>query len=122
MDALFFLEGNGLFQADRMTMAASLEARVPLLNHDLLTFINHLPFKVKARRGKMKQRNPKLIDVLLAFWRTGMTQYQFAESVGLGYSVFNQILNGRIHPREDEKKKIAEGLGVQVDEIFSRGL
>jgi asparagine synthase (glutamine-hydrolysing) len=55
LDALFFLEGNGLFQADRMTMAASLEARVPLLNHDLLTFINHLPFKVKARRGKMKE-------------------------------------------------------------------
>jgi len=66
----------------------------------------------------MKQRNPQLIDMLLAFWRTGKTQYEFAESVGLGYSVFNQILNGRIHPREDEKKKIAEGLGVDVHAIF----
>jgi len=55
LDALFFLEGNGLFQADRMTMAASLEARVPLLNHDLVSFVNALPFSVKAKRGRTKQ-------------------------------------------------------------------
>lgn len=55
LDALYFLEGNGLFQADRMTMAASLEARVPLLNHDLLSFVNPLPIGTKMRRGRLKQ-------------------------------------------------------------------
>ncbi len=54
LDALFFLEGNGLFQADRMTMAASLEARVPLLNHDLLSFVNGLPARLKAEGGQLK--------------------------------------------------------------------
>jgi asparagine synthase (glutamine-hydrolysing) len=54
LDASFFLEGNGLFQADRMTMAASLEARVPLLNHDLLSFVNGLPVHLKARGGRLK--------------------------------------------------------------------
>ncbi len=54
LDAAFFLEGNGLFQADRMTMAASLEARVPLLNRDLLDFINPLPSRLKAPRGRLK--------------------------------------------------------------------
>lgn len=54
LDAVFFLEGNGLFQADRITMAASLEARVPLLNLDLLNFVNAQPSRLKASRGNLK--------------------------------------------------------------------
>ena len=54
LDALFFLEGNGLFQADRMTMAASLEARVPLLNIDIINYVNSLPLSLK-----MCGNNPK---------------------------------------------------------------
>jgi DNA-binding XRE family transcriptional regulator len=67
----------------------------------------------------MKKRDPKFIGLLQAFWKTGLTQYQFAQNVGLSSSVFSQILNGRIHPREDEKSKIAKGLGAEVEEIFS---
>lgn len=55
LDALFFLEGNGLFQADRMTMAASLEARVPLLNRDLVNYVNDLPSEIKMAGGKPKE-------------------------------------------------------------------
>ncbi len=55
LDALFFLEGNGLFQADRMTMAASLEARVPLLNKDIIDYINPLSSDIKMRGGKPKE-------------------------------------------------------------------
>ncbi|QPJ65310.1 MAG: asparagine synthase (glutamine-hydrolyzing) [Candidatus Nitrohelix vancouverensis] len=55
LDALFFLEGNGLFQADRMTMAASLEARVPLLNNDLIDYVNALPSSDKMPNGKTKE-------------------------------------------------------------------
>ena len=54
LDALTFLEGNGLFQADRMSMAASLEARVPLLNNDMVAFASALPASVKMRRGRLK--------------------------------------------------------------------
>ncbi len=54
LDAMFFLEGNGLFQADRMTMAASIEARVPLLNNDLLSFVNPLPLALKTSGGRLK--------------------------------------------------------------------
>lgn len=54
LDALFFLHGNGLFQADRMTMAASLEARVPILNRKLVDFLNPLPISVKMPKGKPK--------------------------------------------------------------------
>lgn len=54
LDARFFLEGNGLFQADRMTMAASLEARVPLLNIDLISYLNGLPSHIKMPGGRLK--------------------------------------------------------------------
>ena len=55
LDSRFFLEGNGLFQADRITMAASLEARVPLLNIYLLDYVNSLPIKLKMHHGKLKE-------------------------------------------------------------------
>jgi asparagine synthase (glutamine-hydrolysing) len=55
LDAKFFLEGNGLFQADRMTMAASVEGRVPLLNMHLLEYVNNLPSRVKMSGTKTKE-------------------------------------------------------------------
>ena len=61
LDALFFLEGNGLFEVDRMTMAASLEARVPLLNIDLLSYVNSLETKLKVRRGRLKDLLKKIL-------------------------------------------------------------
>jgi asparagine synthase (glutamine-hydrolysing) len=54
LDQKYFLEGNGLFQADRMTMAASLEARVPLLNTDLIEYLNSLPSSIKMHNGREK--------------------------------------------------------------------
>lgn len=54
LDGIFFLEGNGLFQADRMTMAASIEARVPLLNLKLTDYVNKLPASVKMKGGEQK--------------------------------------------------------------------
>ena len=61
LDALFFLEGNGLFEVDRMTMAASLEARVPLLNIDLLSYVNSLETKIKMPRGRLKDLLRKIL-------------------------------------------------------------
>lgn len=55
MDGLFFLEGNGLFQADRISMEASLEARVPLLNNELIDFLFSLPTRMKIGRASPKR-------------------------------------------------------------------
>lgn len=54
LDMVFFLENNGLFQADRMTMAASLEARVPLLNNSLVDYVSALPATLKMQSGQLK--------------------------------------------------------------------
>ncbi len=65
LDARFFLEGNGLFQADRMTMAASLEARVPLLNHVLTGIIAPVPTAQKMPGGHPKGLFRRVLKNLL---------------------------------------------------------
>ncbi|QGY39356.1 asparagine synthase (glutamine-hydrolyzing) [Pseudodesulfovibrio cashew] len=62
LDARFFLEGNGLFQADRVTMMASLEGRVPLLNTDLVKWVNAIPAGRKMPRGKLKHLLKKAME------------------------------------------------------------
>ena len=53
-DQVSWLPDNLLERADRMTMAASIEARVPFLDHELAAFVSSLPdrFRVRGRRTK----------------------------------------------------------------------
>lgn len=54
VDLSTYLPGDLLLKADRMTMAASLEGRSPLLDHQLVEWAARLPerFKVRALGGK----------------------------------------------------------------------
>jgi asparagine synthase (glutamine-hydrolysing) len=53
-DQTSWLPDNLLERADRMTMAASIEARVPFLDHELAAFVSLLPdrFRIRGRRTK----------------------------------------------------------------------
>jgi asparagine synthase (glutamine-hydrolysing) len=53
-DQTSWLPDNLLERADRMTMAASIEARVPFLDHELAAFVSSLPddFRVRGLRSK----------------------------------------------------------------------
>jgi asparagine synthase (glutamine-hydrolysing) len=48
-DQASWLPDNLLERADRMTMAASIEARVPFLDHELATFVSSLPDGCRVR-------------------------------------------------------------------------
>jgi asparagine synthase (glutamine-hydrolysing) len=50
-DMATYLSDDILVKVDRMTMANSLEARAPLLDHQLLEFVARLPFSLKLRGG-----------------------------------------------------------------------
>jgi asparagine synthase (glutamine-hydrolysing) len=56
-----YLSDDILVKVDRTSMAHSLEARVPLLDHELLTFVQSLPPEYKLRNGQAKAL---LVDVI----------------------------------------------------------
>ena len=49
LDSKTYLPGDILTKVDRMSMAASLEARVPLLDHKLIEFVTRIPASFKMR-------------------------------------------------------------------------
>jgi asparagine synthase (glutamine-hydrolysing) len=53
-DAKVWLPEDLLLKADKMTMAAAIELRVPFLDHKLVEFIAALPDDVKVRRNQGK--------------------------------------------------------------------
>lgn len=68
-DQVSWLPDNLLERGDRMTMAASIEARMPFMDHELVAFISALPDRYRLRwngnkwllRQAMKQLLPKRI-------------------------------------------------------------
>lgn len=54
-DVHTYLPGDLLVKADRMTMAASLEARSPFLDHEVIEWTARLPDRVRVRGGRGKQ-------------------------------------------------------------------
>jgi asparagine synthase (glutamine-hydrolysing) len=55
VDTRFYLPNDMLVKVDRMTMAHSLEARVPFLDHRLVEFVASLPPQFKLKQWRFKK-------------------------------------------------------------------
>ncbi|MBS3818563.1 asparagine synthase (glutamine-hydrolyzing) [bacterium] len=62
LDLKSYLVDNILVKVDRMSMAASLETRVPLLDHKIVEFMFHLPGKLKIHHLTTKWLFKKTMD------------------------------------------------------------
>jgi asparagine synthase (glutamine-hydrolysing) len=54
IDSKTYLPGDILTKVDRMSMAVSLEARAPLLDHKLIDFVTRIPASLKLRGAETK--------------------------------------------------------------------
>ena len=54
LDAKTYLPGDILTKVDRMSMAVSLEARAPFLDHELIEFVARIPTSLKLRNRETK--------------------------------------------------------------------
>jgi asparagine synthase (glutamine-hydrolysing) len=54
LDMKLYLEGDILVKTDRASMMTSLEARVPLLNADMVDYVTSLPLSTKVRGLRSK--------------------------------------------------------------------
>src|SRR5262245_4161891 len=54
LDSKTYLPGDIMTKVDRMSMAVSLEARAPLLDHKLIEFVTHIPASMKLAGDETK--------------------------------------------------------------------
>ncbi len=65
VDSKTWLPDDLLLKADKMTMAASVELRVPFLDHEIVEFVSSLPANYKIRNGEGKFILKKVMEGLL---------------------------------------------------------
>lgn len=65
VDALTQLPDDLLLLTDKMTMATSLECRVPLLDHELVELASQIPGRVKVAGGELKHLMKRALDGVL---------------------------------------------------------
>jgi asparagine synthase (glutamine-hydrolysing) len=104
VDILSYLPGDILTKVDRMSMAVSLEARVPLLDHHLVEFATRIPARLKFRDGKGKwifreairdlvpaevlQKPKQGFGVPLSHWFRGPLRHRIDELLNTSSSIY----------------------------------
>ena len=138
-DQTSWLPDNLLERGDRMTMAASIESRVPFLDHELAGFVSSLPdsYRVKGMKTKwiLRQAGRSLIPekilnrpkvgfrVPVNKWFQGpMKDYlrdhlQGAESKTRGYydpQVLDRVVGDHIEGRQNHEKLLWALLNLEI--------
>ncbi|MGH2498744.1 MAG: asparagine synthase (glutamine-hydrolyzing) [Candidatus Limnocylindria bacterium] len=91
IDMRTYLPGDLLVKMDIATMAASLEARSPFLDHKLIEFVAHLPAQFKLRRGRSKYLLRRLME--------GMLPAQVIDRPKMGFGVpVGRWMRGPLRP------------------------
>ena len=115
VDVATYLPGDILTKVDRASMAVSLEARVPLLDHALVEFALGLPAHIKIRDGVGKQVFRRAIR--------GLVPSEVLEHPKLGFAVpLGPWFRGPLRHRIDQLAVADGGLYDFLDRAAVRRL
>ena len=106
LDSKTYLPSDILTKVDRMTMANSLEARVPLLDHELIEFVQTIPASLKLKGATTKYIFKKALEGIVPH------EILYREKQGFGVPVgdwINSQLKDRIHGILSEKQTLERG-------------
>jgi asparagine synthase (glutamine-hydrolysing) len=106
LDSKTYLPGDILTKVDRMSMAVSLEARVPLLDHHLIEFVARMPASLKMRGLETKHIFKRAVRE--------MVPAEILDRPKQGFGVplqqwINDQLRGRIRETLSEKRTRERG-------------
>lgn len=106
LDSKTYLPGDILTKVDRMSMAASLEARVPLLDHELIELVTQIPANLKMKGLETKYIFKKAMEGIVP------PEILYREKQGFGVPIeewINNQLRSRIHETLLEKRTTERG-------------
>jgi asparagine synthase (glutamine-hydrolysing) len=106
LDSKTYLPSDILTKVDRMTMATSLEARVPLLDHELIEFVQTIPAQLKLKGTQTKYIFKKAMEGIVPH------EILYREKQGFGVPIgdwINSQLKDRIHGILSEKRTLERG-------------
>jgi asparagine synthase (glutamine-hydrolysing) len=105
VDARTYMIDDVLTKVDRMSMAVSLEAREPLLDHKLLEFAARVPMSLKLRHGRSKYLLRRVLERRVPRSIIERRKRGFAAPIGewlrgpLRPMTADLLLDGRLHER-----------------------
>lgn len=106
LDSKTYLPSDILVKVDRMTMATSLEARGPLLDHKLIEFVVGMPTDLKMKGLETKYIFKKAMEGIVP------NEILYREKQGFGVPInewINLQLKDRIHSTLTDSKTIERG-------------
>ena len=106
IDSKTYLPGDILTKVDRMSMAVSLEARVPLLDHKLIEFVTRIPAAMKLAGNETKHLFKKAIADLVPAEIVNRPKQGFG--VPIQYWI-NQQLRDRIRDTLNDSRTLERG-------------
>ncbi|HEY6230100.1 MAG TPA: asparagine synthase (glutamine-hydrolyzing) [Pyrinomonadaceae bacterium] len=106
IDSKTYLPGDILTKVDRMSMAVSLEARVPLLDHKLIEFVTRIPAAMKLAGNETKHLFKKAIADLVPAEIVNRPKQGFGVPI---QSWINQQLRDRIRDTLNDPRTLERG-------------
>jgi asparagine synthetase B (glutamine-hydrolysing) len=111
-----------LMRADKMSMAASVEAREPYLDHKLVEFMMHVPANLRIKNGKTKYLLKKVCEDVLP------ENIIYRKKVGFGAPTFRWFEQGAFFPpyfktlQQNQKKGLlSEIIPARIDkQMYSK--